>query len=199
MHNDLSIRRSLLLCTMISSSLNVCYNSHTRECNLPQVLLAQLASSSCFIFGGRIFDCDLHFDWYFQCRDSWNLNSWYPSFFLFTVSGFISLLWWMEVIFDLIDNGIAYILIWSSLKQWWSLTFCISFFVTSGDYLLWSCLLDLIALFILTGVGKSCILLRFSDGSFTTSFITTIGYIPLLLSSRIVKMGVLSMAGPSLS
>ncbi|GMN57274.1 hypothetical protein TIFTF001_026395 [Ficus carica] len=26
-----------------------------------------------------------------------------------------------------------------------------------------------------TGVGKSCLLLRFSDGSFTTSFITTIG------------------------
>ena len=25
------------------------------------------------------------------------------------------------------------------------------------------------------GVGKSCLLLRFSDGSFTTSFITTIG------------------------
>ncbi|CAN1230898.1 Ras-related protein RAB1BV, partial [Linum grandiflorum] len=25
------------------------------------------------------------------------------------------------------------------------------------------------------GVGKSCVLLRFSDGSFTTSFITTIG------------------------
>ncbi|PWA97394.1 small GTPase superfamily [Artemisia annua] len=28
---------------------------------------------------------------------------------------------------------------------------------------------------ITTGVGKSCLLLRFSDGSFTTSFITTIG------------------------
>lgn len=28
---------------------------------------------------------------------------------------------------------------------------------------------------ILAGVGKSCLLLRFSDGSFTTSFITTIG------------------------
>ena len=28
----------------------------------------------------------------------------------------------------------------------------------------------------LPGVGKSCLLLRFSDGSFTTSFITTIGY-----------------------
>ncbi|KAL2639786.1 hypothetical protein AAZV13_06G189700 [Glycine max] len=27
------------------------------------------------------------------------------------------------------------------------------------------------------GVGKSCLLLRFSDGSFTTSFITTIGII----------------------
>lgn len=27
------------------------------------------------------------------------------------------------------------------------------------------------------GVGKSCLLLRFSDGSFTTSFITTIGYV----------------------
>nr|GMD92603.1 ras-related protein RABE1c-like isoform X1 [Ipomoea batatas] len=26
-----------------------------------------------------------------------------------------------------------------------------------------------------SGVGKSCLLLRFSDGSFTTSFITTIG------------------------
>jgi GTPase SAR1 family protein len=36
--------------------------------------------------------------------------------------------------------------------------------------------LDLIMLlFILAGVGKSCLLLRFSDGSFTTSFITTIG------------------------
>lgn len=27
------------------------------------------------------------------------------------------------------------------------------------------------------GVGKSCLLLRFSDGSFTTSFITTIGLV----------------------
>ncbi|RWW72113.1 hypothetical protein BHE74_00020136, partial [Ensete ventricosum] len=40
------------------------------------------------------------------------------------------------------------------------------------------------------GVGKSCLLLRFSDGSFTTSFITTIGWVfkcfcgnPLLFSS----------------
>lgn len=30
---------------------------------------------------------------------------------------------------------------------------------------------------IYTGVGKSCLLLRFSDGSFTTSFITTIGLV----------------------
>lgn len=29
------------------------------------------------------------------------------------------------------------------------------------------------------GVGKSCLLLRFSDGSFTTSFITTIGLVSL--------------------
>jgi len=29
----------------------------------------------------------------------------------------------------------------------------------------------------ITGVGKSCLLLRFSDGSFTTSFITTIGLV----------------------
>ncbi|KAJ0102015.1 hypothetical protein Patl1_06297 [Pistacia atlantica] len=28
-----------------------------------------------------------------------------------------------------------------------------------------------------SGVGKSCLLLRFSDGSFTTSFITTIGFV----------------------
>uniref|UniRef100_A0A7N2KZG7 Uncharacterized protein n=1 Tax=Quercus lobata TaxID=97700 RepID=A0A7N2KZG7_QUELO len=30
-----------------------------------------------------------------------------------------------------------------------------------------------------SGVGKSCLLLRFSDGSFTTSFITTIGFASL--------------------
>ncbi|KAG6511890.1 hypothetical protein ZIOFF_029969 [Zingiber officinale] len=30
-----------------------------------------------------------------------------------------------------------------------------------------------------SGVGKSCLLLRFSDGSFTTSFITTIGWVKL--------------------
>lgn len=30
-------------------------------------------------------------------------------------------------------------------------------------------------MFEFSGVGKSCLLLRFSDGSFTTSFITTIG------------------------
>ncbi|TYJ16238.1 hypothetical protein E1A91_A10G237900v1 [Gossypium mustelinum] len=30
-----------------------------------------------------------------------------------------------------------------------------------------------------SGVGKSCLLLRFSDGSFTTSFITTIGFVSL--------------------
>jgi hypothetical protein len=28
-----------------------------------------------------------------------------------------------------------------------------------------------------SGVGKSCLLLRFSDDTFTTSFITTIGYV----------------------
>jgi Ras-related protein Rab-8A len=28
-----------------------------------------------------------------------------------------------------------------------------------------------------SGVGKSCVLLRYSDDSFTTSFITTIGYV----------------------
>lgn len=33
--------------------------------------------------------------------------------------------------------------------------------------------------FFFTGVGKSCLLLRFSDGSFTTSFITTIGFVVL--------------------
>ncbi|RWR86034.1 ras-related protein RABE1c-like protein [Cinnamomum micranthum f. kanehirae] len=32
-----------------------------------------------------------------------------------------------------------------------------------------------------SGVGKSCLLLRFSDGSFTTSFITTIGFVILTL------------------
>ncbi|VAH19971.1 unnamed protein product [Triticum turgidum subsp. durum] len=31
------------------------------------------------------------------------------------------------------------------------------------------------SIFLCLGVGKSCLLLRFSDGSFTTSFITTIG------------------------
>lgn len=29
-------------------------------------------------------------------------------------------------------------------------------------------------------MGKSCLLLRFSDGSFTTSFITTIGFVFLV-------------------
>lgn len=32
------------------------------------------------------------------------------------------------------------------------------------------------------GVGKSCLLLRFSDDTFTTSFITTIGFVFLTLS-----------------
>ena len=32
---------------------------------------------------------------------------------------------------------------------------------------------------LLTGVGKSNLLLRFSDDSFTTSFITTIGYVSI--------------------
>lgn len=34
---------------------------------------------------------------------------------------------------------------------------------------------DVLWLLSCAGVGKSCLLLRFSDGSFTTSFITTIG------------------------
>jgi hypothetical protein len=37
------------------------------------------------------------------------------------------------------------------------------------------------SIFLCLGVGKSCLLLRFSDGSFTTSFITTIGLVFLLL------------------
>ena len=43
--------------------------------------------------------------------------------------------------------------------------------------------LVLITLSILAGVGKSCLLLRFSDGSFTTSFITTIGWVSFVLQS----------------
>ena len=35
----------------------------------------------------------------------------------------------------------------------------------------------MIRIYICAGVGKSCLLLRFSDGSFTTSFITTIGFV----------------------
>lgn len=35
-------------------------------------------------------------------------------------------------------------------------------------------------------MGKSCLLLRFSDGSFTTSFITTIGYVHFVLCIEIV-------------
>lgn len=35
--------------------------------------------------------------------------------------------------------------------------------------------------YLFSGVGKSCLLLRFSDGSFTTSFITTIGFVVLPL------------------
>lgn len=37
---------------------------------------------------------------------------------------------------------------------------------------------------ILAGVGKSCLLLRFSDDTFTTSFITTIGYVDLIFVGR---------------
>ena len=36
-----------------------------------------------------------------------------------------------------------------------------------------------------SGVGKSCLLLRFSDDTFTTSFITTIGYVVLLCFLKI--------------
>lgn len=36
------------------------------------------------------------------------------------------------------------------------------------------------------GVGKSCLLLRFSDGSFTTSFITTIGWVLSLSYASVV-------------
>ncbi len=37
---------------------------------------------------------------------------------------------------------------------------------------------------ILAGVGKSCLLLQFSDDTFTTSFITTIGYVYLIFVGR---------------
>ena len=38
------------------------------------------------------------------------------------------------------------------------------------------------------GVGKSCLLLRFSDGSFTTSFITTIGFVFWQISSTYISL-----------
>ncbi|KAK3226438.1 hypothetical protein Dsin_006300 [Dipteronia sinensis] len=50
----------------------------------------------------------------------------------------------------------VYLLVLSSLDT----KFCVYLFLFYGT---------------LAGVGKSCLLLRFSDGSFTTSFITTIG------------------------
>ncbi|KAG5020034.1 hypothetical protein JHK87_015889 [Glycine soja] len=37
------------------------------------------------------------------------------------------------------------------------------------------------------GVGKSCLLLRFSDGSFTTSFITTIGIFEFIVSLGVIN------------
>ncbi|OEL13677.1 Ras-related protein RABE1c, partial [Dichanthelium oligosanthes] len=49
------------------------------------------------------------------------------------------------------------------------------------------------------GVGKSCLLLRFSDGSFTTSFITTIGIDfkirTIELDSKRVKLQIWDTAG----
>jgi Ras-related protein Rab-8A len=39
-----------------------------------------------------------------------------------------------------------------------------------------------------SGVGKSCLLLRFSDDTFTTSFITTIGYVFLSLTLYLVLL-----------
>ncbi|CAL9040612.1 unnamed protein product [Musa banksii] len=38
------------------------------------------------------------------------------------------------------------------------------------------------------GVGKSCLLLRFSDGSFTTSFITTIGWVIIDFKIRTIEL-----------
>ncbi|CAF1771189.1 unnamed protein product [Brassica napus] len=47
-----------------------------------------------------------------------------------------------------------------------------------------------------SGVGKSCLLLRFSDGSFTTSFITTIGYIRTIeLDGKRIKLQIWDTAG----
>ncbi len=48
-----------------------------------------------------------------------------------------------------------------------------------------SCILGLLSApeIALAGVGKSCLLLRFSDDTFTTSFITTIGYVNLCFFS----------------
>lgn len=45
----------------------------------------------------------------------------------------------------------------------------------------------LILFLFFAGVGKSCLLLRFSDGSFTTSFITTIGYNFIVFRSKIAE------------
>ncbi|KAL6749451.1 Rab8/RabE-family small GTPase [Haematococcus lacustris] len=50
-----------------------------------------------------------------------------------------------------------------------------------------------------SGVGKSCVLLRFSDDSFTSSFITTIGIDfkikKLVLDNKLVKMQIWDTAG----
>ncbi|CAL5381864.1 unnamed protein product [Camellia sinensis] len=50
-----------------------------------------------------------------------------------------------------------------------------------------------------SGVGKSCLLLRFSDGSFTTSFITTIGIdfkiITIELDGKRIKLQIWDTAG----
>jgi hypothetical protein len=52
---------------------------------------------------------------------------------------------------------------------------------------------------ILAGVGKSCLLLRFSDDTFTTSFITTIGIdfkIRIIeLDNRLIKLQIWDTAG----
>ncbi|KAG6789288.1 hypothetical protein POTOM_005379 [Populus tomentosa] len=58
---------------------------------------------------------------------------------------------------------------------------------------------DFLLLFAITGVGKSCLLLRFSDGSFTTSFITTIGIDfkirTIELDSKRIKLQIWDTAG----
>lgn len=116
-------------------------------------------------------------------------------------------------LFNALNNKFCWLLFCFTSNQYMLICLCLTIWITSYVPILSS------SHCVCAGVGKSCLLLRFSDDSFTTSFITTIGSVSktfflviitilyfrlfpehlIFLSGLTLRLGPLSLMGSALN